>query len=279
MPKKKRMTITDVARAADVALGTVSRVLNNHPDVNAEIRARVLEAARSLNYTRIRQKKNSVEAANGHGLVGNIAVIFFGMEDTLAQLPVVGAALQGIEGALAGYGRNLMLASIPKGDRVPPFLLEKRIEGLILKGPNQGLLPPESECELLAHIYRWPHVWLMGRLANARGDHCNFDTEVAGRLVAEHLHSKGHRRISFFNPKPSQSQFERLKVAFANAATRLGCDYSLLEVEPADKLPWPLPATTVQNKVNALVDRWAALPLKSRPTALFVPSDRTAVQL
>lgn len=279
MPKKKRMTITDVAKAADVALGTVSRVLNNHPDVNAEIRARVLEAARSLNYTRIRQKKNSGENSNGHGLVGNIAVIFFGMEDTLAQLPVVGAALQGIEGALAGYGRNLMLASIPKGDRVPPFLLEKRIEGLILKGPNQGLLPPESECELLAHVYRWPHVWLMGRLANARGDHCNFDTEVAGRLVAEHLHSKGHRRISFFNPKPSQSQFERLKVAFANAANRLGCDYSLLEVEPADKLPWPLPATTVQQKVNALVDRWAALPSKSRPTALFVPSDRTAVQL
>ena len=279
MPKKKRMTITDVAKAADVALGTVSRVLNNHPDVNAEIRGRVLEAARALKYTRIRQKKNSGENSNDHGVVGNIAVIFFGMEDTLAQLPVVGAALQGIEGALAAHGRNLMLASIPKGDRVPPFLLEQRIEGLILKGPNQGLLPPESECELLAHIYRWPHVWLMGRLANARGDHCNFDTEAAGRLVAEHLHGKGHRRIAFFNPKPGQSQFERLKNAFGNAAARLGCEHALLEVEPADKLPWPLPATTVQHKVNALIDRWAALPVTSRPTALFVPSDRTAVQL
>jgi len=279
MAKKKRMTITDVAKAADVALGTVSRVLNNHPDVNAEIRVRVLEAARALNYTRIRQKKTPDERVNGGAIVGNIAVIFFGMEDTLAQLPIVGAALQGIEGALSAHGRNLMLASIPKGDRVPPFLLEKRIEGLILKGPNQGLLPPQSECELLAHIYRWPHVWLMGRLGNATGDHCNFDTEAAGRLVAEHLYGKGHRQVAFFSPKPGQNQFERLKFAFGNFATRMGCNVSLLEAEPSDKLAWPLPATTVQHKVNELVDRWTALTPKSRPTALFVPSDRTAVQL
>ena len=279
MSKKIKVTITDVAKAADVALGTVSRVLNNHADVNAEIRTRVLEAARRLNYTRIRQRKISRDHANGQTVVGNIGLIFFGMEDTLAQLPVVGAALQGIESALSGRGRNLMLASIPKGDRVPPFLLEKRIEGLILKGPNQGLLPSESECELLTHIYRYPHVWLIGRLANARGDHCNFDTEAAGRLALEHFWAKGHRRIAFFNPKPGQSQFEKLKNGFLNAAARIGCEASLLESEPSDKLVWPLPATTLQPKVNALVDRWSALPLKNRPTALFVPSDRTAVQL
>lgn len=280
MVKKKRMTITDVAKAADVALGTVSRVLNNHADVNAEIRARVLAAARALNYTRLRQRRDPRERLNGgDSAVGNIAVIFFGMEDTLAQLPVVGAALQGIESALSGHGRNLMLASIPKGDRVPPFLLEKRIEGLILKGPNQGLLPTEEECELVAHIYRWPHVWLMGRLANAKGDHCNFDTEIAGRLVVEHLRAKGHRRIAFMNPKPGQSQFEKVKWAFFAAATRLGGEAMLLEAEPSEKLLWPLPATTLQHKVNALVDRWAKVPADTRPTALFVPSDRTVVQL
>lgn len=278
MLKKPKVTITDVAKAANVALGTVSRVLNNHADVNAAIRARVLETARTLNYTRIRQRKVSRDRTNG-AVVGNIAMIFFGMEDTLAQLPVVGAALQGIEGSLSGRGRSLMIASIPKGDRVPPFLLEKRIEGLILKGPNQGALPGEAECELLSHVYRWPHVWLMGRLGNARGDHCNFDTDIAGRLATEHLVSKGHRRIAFVNPKPGQSQFEKLKNAFFNAAARLGCEASLFESEPVEKLEWPLPATTQQPKVNALVDRWAALPVKKRPTAFFVPADRTASQV
>jgi DNA-binding LacI/PurR family transcriptional regulator len=278
MSTKPKITITHVAKAAGVALGTVSRVLNNHPDVNAEIRARVQETARRLNYTRIRQRK-ARDHSNGGPTIGNIAMIFFGMEDTLAQLPVVGAALQGIEGALAGRGRNLMIASIPKGDRVPPFLLEKRIEGLILKGPNQGALPTLAESELLGHIYRWPRVWLMGRLGNAQGDHCNFDTDVAGRLAVENFFAKGHRRIAFFNPKPGQSQFEKLKNGFFNAAARIGCNAVLLETAPAEKLEWPLPATTLQPNVNELLDRWAALPAKTRPTALFVPSDRTAVQL
>lgn len=274
------MTITDVAKAAKVALGTVSRVLNNHPDVNPEIRTRVLAAARALNYTRIRQRREGRDrAGTGEKAQGSIAVVFFGMEDTLAQLPIVGAALQGIESALSAHGLNMMLASIPKGDRVPPFLLEKRIEGLIIKGPNQGVLPPEAESELLAHIYRWPRVWLMGRLANAKGDHCNFDTDVAGRLVVEHLATKGHRRIAFINPKPGQSQFEKLKTAFLAHARRLQCEPDLFESETSEKLAWPLPATTLQQKVNALVDRWAKLPAETRPTALFVPSDRTAVQL
>ena len=38
MSKNKPATITDVAKAADVSLGTVSRVLNNYADVNADIR-------------------------------------------------------------------------------------------------------------------------------------------------------------------------------------------------------------------------------------------------
>ncbi len=162
---------------------------------------------------------------------------------------------------------------------MPPFLTEKRIEGLILKGPNQGLLPREADCELLANIYRWPHVWLMGRLPNAQGDHCNFDTDAAGRLVVEHFHRKGHRRIAFLNPKPGQTQFEKLKTSFFATAAAVGTEAILFESDPQERLEWPLPATTLQDKVNGLVDRWARLPLKSRPSGVFVPSDRTAVQL
>ena len=278
MPLKKPATITDVARAADVSLGTVSRVLNNATDVNAAIRTRVLNAARDLNYSRLRQRR--IGAADGNGApAGNIAMIFFGMEDTLAHLPVVGAALQGIEHALAAHGRNILFANIPRGDRIPPFLAEHKVEGLIVKGPNQGLLPTPEDSELVAHIHRCPHVWLMGRLANAGGDHCNFDTDAASRLVVQHLRDMGHRRIAFFNPKPGQTQFEKLKVAFFAAAPQTQGEATLLESEPQERLEWPLPATTLQENVNLLVDRWLRLPARTRPTALFVPSDRTAVQL
>src|SRR5262249_46500776 len=43
-------TIKDVAALAKVSVGTVSRVINARPDVNAELRVRVEEAIRQLNF-------------------------------------------------------------------------------------------------------------------------------------------------------------------------------------------------------------------------------------
>ncbi len=44
------ITIYDLAREAGVGIGTVSRCMNNHPNVSAATRARVLSVAKRLNY-------------------------------------------------------------------------------------------------------------------------------------------------------------------------------------------------------------------------------------
>jgi LacI family transcriptional regulator len=275
--RPRKATITDVAKAAGVATGTVSRVLNKQTDVNEEIRKRVLKAASDLGYVRLRQRK--APRNNTGKTQGNIGVICFGMEDTLIQIPIVSRALQGIETALSGEGLNLMFANVPKGDRVPPFLTENRVEGLILKGPNQGHLPLPAASELVRFIYRFPRIWLMGRLPGAEGDHCNFDTGIASQLAVKHFQEKGHRRIAFFNPKPGQSQFERLKYAFYAACLQHGLEHSLLEVAAPEKLDWPLPAIPQEDHVERLLEDWLNLPADTRPTGLLIPSDRTAVQL
>lgn len=274
-----RTTITDVAKAAGVAVGTVSRVFNHHPEVNREIRERVLATARKLGYTRLRQRKRPAESNGTAARQGNIGVVIFGMEDTLIQLPVVSAALQGIDHELSKVGWNLMLANVPRGDRVPPFVAERKVEGLILKGPNQGHLPSAAENEFVRQLGHLPHVWLMGRLPGARGDHVNFDTATAGRLAAEHFLHQGHRSVAFLNPKPGQVQFERVKASFLEVAATLGLTTSTIEVEPARQLSWPLPATTQQASLDRLVEMWHAIPSRKRPTALLVPSDRSAAQL
>jgi len=45
-----KVTIKDVAREAHVGLGTVSRVLNNHPRVSTDTRERVLKAIADLGF-------------------------------------------------------------------------------------------------------------------------------------------------------------------------------------------------------------------------------------
>jgi LacI family transcriptional regulator len=98
-------------------------------------------------------------------------------------------------------------------------------------------------------------------------------------LVAEHLAAKGHRRLAFLNPKPGQTQFEKLRSAFSAAAARLNQTVIVLESPPREAFAWPLPAITNADAVVELVSQWAAVPAASRPTAIFVPADRTAVQL
>lgn len=208
-----------------------------------------------------------------------LGLICFGMEDTLVQLPVVSTALHGIEKAVAEEGGSLMFANIPRGDRVPVFLAENQVAGVIVKGPNVGLLPSVEENELLRFIYGLPHVWLLGQLSNARGDHCNFDQSIAGRLAAEHLRDRGHVHVAFLNPKPGHAQFEAVKRAFQAATLGFGHRVDILEPAKSADLTWPLPAISSREKVETLVRQWAAQRAGSRATAIAVGADTTAVQM
>jgi DNA-binding LacI/PurR family transcriptional regulator len=50
MDERRAPTILDVATHAGVSRQTVSRVINDHPEVNAATRARVLASIRVLDY-------------------------------------------------------------------------------------------------------------------------------------------------------------------------------------------------------------------------------------
>lgn len=277
---KSPPTVRDIARVAGVAVGSVSRALNGHPDLNPDLRERILSAARELDYAPLRRKRAATPGRRDwRSDAGSIGLICFGMEETLVQLPVVSSAVHGIEEAISMSGGTFMFANIPQGDRVPAFLSEKRVSGVILKGPNVGLLPPESESELLRAIYRLPHVWLLGKLPNAHGDHCNFDHEMGGRLVAHHLREKGHVHVAFMNPKPGHAQFEPLKSAFIYAAKQAGMKVDVLEPSLDPAIKWPLPAISSQTTIEGLVREWAKPRPAQRATAIAVGADSAAVQL
>ncbi len=49
--KLKKMTIVDIAKASGVSIATVSRILNNKPDVADETRQRVLQLMDEQRFT------------------------------------------------------------------------------------------------------------------------------------------------------------------------------------------------------------------------------------
>src|SRR4051812_43631727 len=216
-------TIVDVARLADVAIGTVSRVLNTPDAVRPDIRQRVLDAITQTKYQRLRQRRRpAITDAMRRRRRGNFGLVLIGMDESLAHLPVITEALHGVELATAGEGINLMLANVPQADRVPAFLAKAQVDGVILKSPLLGDFKACASAELVAAISRVPHVWLIGRPDNAAGDVCAIDNEVGARIAAEFLHGKGHRRIGYLHPRPGQTRSESLKLGFTMHAQRLG---------------------------------------------------------
>jgi len=273
-------TVVDVARAARVALGTVSRVMNTPDAVRPEVRQRVIEAMAALNYRRLRQKRPVVRPSprlrRRRGAVG---VLLVGFAESLAHLPVVAEALHGVELAAAAEGINLMFANVPAADRVPRFLAPRQVDGVIIKCPAEGDFAVLAAPELVRALATVPHVWLAGRPGAAVGDECGPDADAVTRLAAEALHRGGHRRVAPLLLADGLGWIEPLKLGFALHAQRLGMHVQTVEAPSVEPWSWPRSTRVAIAQVEAWLDRWLALPERGRPTALVVPSDRIAADL
>ncbi|WP_405744286.1 LacI family DNA-binding transcriptional regulator [Streptomyces canus] len=69
-PQRKPASIRDVAQAADDSYQTVSRVINDHPNVKEETRRRVEEAVESLGF-----RRNATAFALAGGVTRSVTVL------------------------------------------------------------------------------------------------------------------------------------------------------------------------------------------------------------
>lgn len=273
----------DVAREAGVAIGTASRVLNHQPNVNDEVRRKVLDSAKKLNYVSLRRRKSR----GGSGIsrdgaladTASIGVLIFGLDQSFVRLPITAQALQGVEKQIARMDWNMLLANVPQLDRVPAFLAERSVRGLILRSPVMDKLPDPSENEFIRQIQELPSVWLFGKPDKMSGDLCAYDSSRVVTLVVRHFQEMGHQRVAFLNPRPGNLLQEQLKKHFFFAAHKAGIATTLLEKEGSDPLVLPMPAIQDVRHVKPLLEQWKRMPARTRPTGIFVGADSAAVQV
>lgn len=83
------MTIKDIARESGYAVGTVSRVLNNHPDVSEKARKRILEVVEKYHFRLNNNAKHLKQQTNtGVAIIvkGTRNMLFASMVETLQRL-------------------------------------------------------------------------------------------------------------------------------------------------------------------------------------------------
>jgi LacI family transcriptional regulator len=186
--RSKRITVHDVAKAAGVAIGTVSRVINGAPTVTEDVRTRVNAAIEALGWT------PSVAAQSMRGVSARmIGFIFSDIRNSLYSSMVKGA-----EDVLSEHGYILMVASSDGNPMREMALLDlfkrRRADGLIFS------IEDETNVDVIRTIEtsRLPLVMLERELqapVNAVGaDHLR-----GTRQATEHLLSLGHRRIALLS--------------------------------------------------------------------------------
>src|SRR5258707_5796312 len=82
-------TIRDIARAASVSIGTVSRALKNQPGLSDATRERVVEAARQLGY----------DAAQLRPRIRRLTFLLHRQHNNFAASPFFSHVLHGVEDA------------------------------------------------------------------------------------------------------------------------------------------------------------------------------------
>jgi DNA-binding LacI/PurR family transcriptional regulator len=180
----RRPSIRDVARLADVSHQTVSRVLNDHPSIRPETRARVQEVMERLQYRPNRAARALVTARSQTIgiLVG--ASTHYGPASSIAAIETA-ARYRGYAVTTA-YIEARDPHSIPAG---LAHLLGQSIDGLVVIAPQARVF--RAITALQPGI---PYVTLQSNEVDP--EHTLSVDQIAGaRLATRHLIGLGHRYI------------------------------------------------------------------------------------
>lgn len=207
-------TIKDIAKKLGVSVSTVSRALNNHPDIREETKEEVLEAIKKLNYT-----PNALARSLIHKRSYTIGLMIPDITDQFFS-----AMAQGVEEVLSDSGYLVVYGNMsrnPKKERI--FLQnasERKMDGLIVT-------PDTMDDEMIELLQRLgiPVVFLRRRPpASLQMPFVDVDHYKGTCKAIEYLLSLGHRDIGFIGlPDYSFTGRERYR-GFIDTMNRHGIE-------------------------------------------------------
>ncbi len=269
MPNKPvgRVTIHDVAKAANVSTSTVSLVLNGKLDrMRQDTQERVLKAVADLGYS-----TNEMARALKTGYVPTIGLVV----PTVAN-PFWGEFARCVEHAAMAKNYQVLLCNA-EGN---PEREQRYVESMLARGIRGVILgsSPLSLRHMAGVVKRGLRTVAFDRLtlndAGLELDSVRVDNGLGAKLAIEHLLSLGHRRIAFVSgPINSANRRDRLD-GYRDTLRAAG-------IAPDARLEWTGNAKAGDDEeIVTEIGRAAAVALLKQPeppTAFFAINDMTAV--
>ncbi|WP_106767316.1 LacI family DNA-binding transcriptional regulator [Paenibacillus faecalis] len=190
-------TIKDVAKLAGVALSTASYALSGDSRVSAKTRAKVLEAARQLNY-----RKNGFAMDLKRSRTNTIALILTDLSG-----PYYSELIRSVQEVALDNGYDLIACSSVGGrdSTAVKFLREKRTDGAIILAPNI-----RDEVLIETAGPRFPIVIMDRKISSEYLVNVLVDGEQGGYTATRYLIESGHRSIAYISG-PNDSYDSQLR--------------------------------------------------------------------
>ena len=184
------VTIKDLSKTLGVSRSTISKALNDRPDVSPDTKARVLRAVHDLGYQPSAAARNlRRQRTNKIGLV--VTYPIHRVTDFLAEL-IPGMATVAED---AEYNLILYTSMVGSAERIKNLCRSREVDGIIIAWP-----PRLSETVALSQLLAdedMPHIFLPRRVPHDAVSYVAADHVQGARLLTQHLIALGHRRIGF----------------------------------------------------------------------------------
>ena len=215
-------SLRDVAKQANVSLGTVSNVLNRPTSVSEETRKRVREAIDMLGFI---PNSNSANTNSGSKIVGLIL--------PLAQNPFYDELAQGIEDSLAKDGYRVLIGYSREDEAIELQLLtsmsDANFRGIIVTpvGPHNQVVEK--------FIDRNVRVSYLSQ-TDEEPDQCSvsIDQVRGGFIGIEYLAKLGHKKILWVSGPEHHHQSNQRFVGITQAAHEFGVELSVTNAPSLD---------------------------------------------
>lgn len=201
----EEITIKDIARLCGVGVSTVSRAINNHPDINPETKQMVMRVIEEHGYIPNNSARNLKRTD-----AKCIAVLVKGMTN-----PFFSSMIKILEEEIKRKKYALVLnhveASEDEVDVALELIKEKRLRGIVFLG---GYFFHSEEKLSKLHV---PFVLctcgcVPENMSRKHYSSCSVDDEKEGYRMTKYLIGKGHRRIAILSAQSQDASIGKLRL-------------------------------------------------------------------
>jgi DNA-binding LacI/PurR family transcriptional regulator len=188
------VTLETVAEQAGVSMMTVSRVINGSSAVAVDTRRMVEEIISQTGYEAPPVEKRFRSAIRRQQKIktGNIALLFPDPRAEAMRTALSAEIAQGVEDELHRNNLNLFVTHLRGPEELPRCIEEKQVDGVLIRTGDLT--------KSLQEVLRpFPCVSVLGPIPGGFADVVQPDDEAIGRVAAETLLARGHRRMLCLN--------------------------------------------------------------------------------